>query len=753
MPRVDEEGDTRMANNDALGDTVPPSPGGMPSIPEVTLLRELARGGMGIVYRGRQDFLERDVAVKLLAPELQGERFGARFRREAKLLAGIKHPHIVACYAAGVAPTGQHYLVMELVEGPNLEQWITQNGPVPMRSAVRIASQLAAALGHACDLGVIHRDIKTANILLEASNGSSLDPLFPFVPKLGDLGLARMVAGTTDLAQTAPGAVMGTPSTMAPEQFDAPDAVDFRADIYGLGCVLYEMLTGAPAYTDERLTDLVVAKRQPRGPDPSQRGAGVPAPLGELVASMLAHDVADRPADYRTLRTLLEQAAKAPMAPARAAAEPRPAATPAAGPGLLRTAEFEFLATAGATAGTAAQGGAAAAPSTSPFVSRVVEPAAPAAVVAPVAAERRAPTVAPARAMAAPRVIGAKTAPARKLPGGWIAAAAAAVSLVVVAVPHWRRADGPLDTPPAPPVAAAAAPASANQPPRVELIGADAPMRRGDRILLRSRAEDVDGDVLQYEWSVQPDNAASLSSTDEATTTLHHELLPGDEFELWLAVHDGRESTAVEHRVVVDYEPQDLLAGFLDADSGWQNMGRMRSPWRQREDGAVFGIAAELPCLRTRNLEGPVWRVGGTMQPEPFDGRGPGPGAGPVQGAISLRVGPQRHLAIVCAREGERGERQVLSVQQLMREEQRPGAGAGMRPLPEAQGARLEAVDAGEATFTVTRRGDELKLEFGFMGRSERLEHVERLRGDFGAVPLGLMVRGGRVVFGELRLW
>ncbi|MCU0866958.1 MAG: serine/threonine protein kinase [Planctomycetes bacterium] len=760
-----------MTTNDAPGDSAPPAPADLPVIPEVTLLRELARGGMGIVYRGRQDFLERDVAVKLLSPELQGERFAARFRREAKLLAGIKHPYIVACYAAGVAPTGQHYLVMELVEGPTLERWIAQNGPVPVRSAVRIASQLASALGQACDLGVIHRDIKVANIVLEAANGSTLDPLFPFVPKLVDLGLARMVDGSTDLARTMPGAVMGSPSTMAPEQFDTPDLVDFRADIYGLGCVLFEMLTGKPAYASERLTDLVVMKRQARGPDPSQRVAGVPAPLGELVAAMLAQNPADRPADYRSLRARLDEAARAPNVVVRDPVASTPVASnaaepkAAAGSNLLRTAEFEFL-----VAASDAPGAAGAAPA-SAFVSRVVEPPAPIAnaapapfaevapapiVSAPSAPVERAPApvAKPARPVAPPRVIGARPAQPRQHTRNGIIAAAAVALVAAIAVPSWR--DGESNEPAIAQAAAAPAvdvvvPETRNHRPTVELIGAELPMARGDRVLLRSRAEDADGDNLQYEWSVQPNGAAILSAPNDATTALQHDLLPGDEFKLWLAVRDGRESTAVERRIIVRYEPANLLADFLGADSGWQGMGRVRMPWRQRDDGAVVANAGELPIVRTRAMRGPVWRVGGSLLPERGDGRGAGGDV--VQGAVSIRLGPQRHLAIVCAREGARGERFVLSVQQIVRDEVRQGAGNNLRPLPEAQRAPIEALDAGGASFTLTRRGDELLLQFGFLDRSERVEHIERIGAEVGELSLGLMARGGKVVFGSLLGW
>lgn len=645
-----------MTTNDRWDEADLAPPGQLPTIPEVTLLRELARGGMGIVYRGRQDFLERDVAVKLLAPQMQDERFAARFRREAKLLAGIKHPHIVACYAAGVTPQGQHYLVMELVEGPTLERWLAQNGPVPLRSALRLCGQLANALGHACELGVIHRDVKTANILLEAPTGTSLDPLFPFVPKLVDLGLARLVAGSTDLAQTAPGSVMGTPATMAPEQFDAPDAVDFRADIYGLGCVLYELLTGAPAFPSQRLTELVVQKRQPRGPNPCAHDAAIPPAVGDLVASMLAHDPAERPVDYRTLRARLDELAASPSAtlatklslptapPAKPCATEAPKAAPA-NENLLRTAEFEFL----------AAGHAAVRPDSTPpagvFVSQVV-PMSPAPVPVPVpvpaAATPRLPAVV-APGNRALRVVGARVvaAPAKPKRGGSRVATLAGVGLLLfAAVPWWwprpqslepshvaatppataapMPAGEPSSPPPSPSTTAdaAAAELAASGQPEVELLGLDGSLRRGDRQLVKSRVHGFAADV-RYAWSVEPSNAAVLATPDAAATVLRHELLPGDAFTLRLRVDDGARQRELSQRVVVRYDAADLLADFFTPDGAWQPNGRVQPTWRRRDDGAVVVAAGDEPCIASRGIEGVVWRLAGTMLPERGEARGP----------------------------------------------------------------------------------------------------------------------------------
>jgi serine/threonine protein kinase len=279
----------------------PPLPEGLPKIPGITLHFEIARGGMGVVYSGRQDFLDRRVAVKLLSVELGGESFVQRFQREAKILAGIKHPNIVACHMAGTTDDGQSYLVMEYIDGPSLKKWITDHGPVSVPASLRLIRATAQALGHAHQLGIIHRDVKPENILLETVTSTALDVAFPFTPKVVDLGLARSNSGSASLGLTSPGSVMGTPATMSPEQYDEPDAVDFRSDIYGLGCVFYEMLVGQPAFRARKLTEIVAQKRQPIAPNPCNENATIPPAVGALVQSMLAGNRDERPRSYKEL--------------------------------------------------------------------------------------------------------------------------------------------------------------------------------------------------------------------------------------------------------------------------------------------------------------------------------------------------------------------------------------------------------------------------------------------------------------------
>jgi hypothetical protein len=225
--------------------TLPPS-GGHPAhlappsladlqvrLPGLELYELIGQGGMGAVYRGRQRDLDRPVAVKVLPEELSADpRFVDRFRREARALARLDHPNIVRVYEAGVAD-GWCYIVMEWIPGVTLRRAISTRS-VDSAAALRIVPQICAALHYAHQQGVVHRDIKPENILL--STGGAV--------KVTDFGLAKLVDADPQEAQlTATGTRMGTMRYMAPEQFEARE-IDHRVDIYALGVVFYELLTG-----------------------------------------------------------------------------------------------------------------------------------------------------------------------------------------------------------------------------------------------------------------------------------------------------------------------------------------------------------------------------------------------------------------------------------------------------------------------------------------------------------------------------
>lgn len=325
-PSGEEPGAARQAASGA----------GLPMIAGVRLEDEIARGGMGVVYRGVQEYLSRPVAVKVLAAHLDSGDFVGRFQREARILSGIAHPHIVGCYQAGVTDAGQCFMVMEFVDGPSLRRHIEANGPLPVPAVMRMGADLARALDHAWQAGVIHRDVKPENVVLQRSSKTG-DGRFPFVPKLVDLGLARADSVADGL--TAPGAVMGTYSTMAPEQFDAPDTVDFRADLYGLGCVLFHALTGKAAFPQRSMGAVIQRKLQAPAPNPCEGSPMIPAEVGALVQAMLAADPAQRPASYEAVIAECVRlvaglpAAGAPVARTQLdASKPEPAAPPVSPP-------------------------------------------------------------------------------------------------------------------------------------------------------------------------------------------------------------------------------------------------------------------------------------------------------------------------------------------------------------------------------------------------------------------------------------
>jgi serine/threonine protein kinase len=212
--------------------------------PQLEILELVGKGGMGAVYRARQKQLDRIVALKILPPDIGRDAlFADRFTREARALAKLNHPGIVTLYEFGESG-GQFYFLMEFVDGVNLRQ-LLQAGRVSAREALAIVPQICDALQYAHDQGIVHRDIKPENILLDRRGRV----------KVADFGLAKIMASGSEPAVahgadagsamlTEAGKVMGTPNYMSPEQITAPGEVDHRADIYALGVVFYQMLTG-----------------------------------------------------------------------------------------------------------------------------------------------------------------------------------------------------------------------------------------------------------------------------------------------------------------------------------------------------------------------------------------------------------------------------------------------------------------------------------------------------------------------------
>jgi len=218
------------------GRFVPPEPAQLArQFPQLEILELLGQGGMGAVYKARQKQLDRLVALKILPPEVgQDPAFAERFTREARSMAVMNHPHIVTVHDFGQTEKGLYYFVMEFVDGTDLRQ-VIQAGELKPSEALVIVPQICEALQFAHEEGIVHRDIKPENILMDKKGRV----------KIADFGLARLLdRPTSAYTLTAAGHKMGTPHYMAPEQIEHPHEVDHRADIYSLGVVFYEMLTG-----------------------------------------------------------------------------------------------------------------------------------------------------------------------------------------------------------------------------------------------------------------------------------------------------------------------------------------------------------------------------------------------------------------------------------------------------------------------------------------------------------------------------
>jgi hypothetical protein len=209
---------------------------------EYELLGELGRGGMGVVYKAREEGLNRLVALKMILPgALLEDTELQRFRAEAAAAATLQHPHIVAVHRVGENEE-RHFFTMDLIAGPSLNQRLGQ-GPLPGRTAARYLATIARAIHHAHQHGILHRDLKPANILLDDEDQ----------PHVTDFGLAKHF--TLDSGQTRTGAILGTPSYMAPEQALGSKDLGPACDIYGLGALLYELLTARPPFRGETPLD------------------------------------------------------------------------------------------------------------------------------------------------------------------------------------------------------------------------------------------------------------------------------------------------------------------------------------------------------------------------------------------------------------------------------------------------------------------------------------------------------------------
>jgi predicted Ser/Thr protein kinase len=262
-----------------------PAPAHVPALPGFEDLRELGRGGMGVVYAARHAVMGRRVAVKLInGDHARHPAAVERFRREARAAARLSHPNIVTAYDAG-QDGDRPFLVMELIDGESLAERLRRDGPLSVAEACAFVRQAALGLQHAHDNGLVHRDVKPHNLMLAADG----------TVKVLDFGLAALAGdGGRTTGHTAPHAVMGTPDYMAPEQAEDACRADGRADVYSLGCTLYHLLTGTvPFPEDSTLLKLLAHRTRPR---PSTRAArpDVPAWLDAALRKAMARRPDDR---------------------------------------------------------------------------------------------------------------------------------------------------------------------------------------------------------------------------------------------------------------------------------------------------------------------------------------------------------------------------------------------------------------------------------------------------------------------------
>ncbi|MBP6470084.1 MAG: protein kinase [Chloroflexi bacterium] len=266
------------------------------TIGKYQLIEKIGRGGMAEVYKGYQESLDRYVAIKLMHAFLISEQdFLHRFKREAKAMASMRHPNIVAIYDFDVYGEDTYYLVMEYISGGTLKQKLEDlaaaNEALPLERAVQIALQTAEALEYAHSRGMVHRDVKPANIMLN-EDGRAI---------LTDFGIVKLVGGQT-MAYTATGALIGTPSYMSPEQAMGKPG-DERVDIYALGVLLFQMTTGQLPYSADTPLAVIMQHVNTPIPEPAQFNPNVPPELQDIIIRALAKNPDDR---YQTAKIMAD---------------------------------------------------------------------------------------------------------------------------------------------------------------------------------------------------------------------------------------------------------------------------------------------------------------------------------------------------------------------------------------------------------------------------------------------------------------
>lgn len=287
------------------------------------LVEELIkRGGMGAVYRGKHVLMDKRVAIKVLRPSLAvDDDVVARFSREAKAASRISHPHAVNVTDFGESENGVVFLVMEYLDGQTLKEIIKQDGAMSLERTAEIVRQVAGALDAAHEQGVIHRDLKSDNIMLSHTNGGDW-------AKVLDFGIAKIQQpdGVRDIDITAANLVIGTPQYMSPEQCSQSGPIDARSDVYSFGVIVYEMLAGRVPFTGESPTVIMMKQVQDEPPSLSEARPDLPAAVAQIISRALAKQPNDRFQSAGELSKALAEASEP---------EPEQDSVPAAAPATV----------------------------------------------------------------------------------------------------------------------------------------------------------------------------------------------------------------------------------------------------------------------------------------------------------------------------------------------------------------------------------------------------------------------------------
>ena len=551
------------------------------------LVRQIGAGGMGAVFEGRHELLDNRVAIKVLLPELSSDADAVkRFFNEARAATRVKHPGITQIFDFGTASDGSAYFVMELLDGESLAARLRRQPRLTVAEQAAIGRQISGILAAAHQAEIVHRDLKPDNIFL------TRDPEMPggVRVKVLDFGIAKLAeSGSAPISvKTRTGSVMGTPYYMSPEQCRGSGEVDLRADIYSLGCVLFEMATSRPPFTGSGLGEVLGAHQFVEPPRPRSLNPGLPSALESLILKTLHKTPEGRPQTMTAVAAALDEIARA---------------TPAPGPGAVAAAEVALDSTmpqqpapqpalpASTTLGAAAGQASAPAPGMSSRRALVAGAAAvvvgAGALVAYLATRKPAHDPAPSQ---------------RPQPSQLIATA--------------PSADASTATSPTPAPSSAAAPANRF----VRLAGAR------DRVLMGVASERARENVVGF----RPSRAVEAPRAD---FSIHEHEVTWGELEPWLAQHPEAEVTrpawvpadATQHARLpatgVSWTAAKAYCRFLGAtlptEAEWEyaarGAGRRPYPWG----------AEQLDLMRTHVYAGPGAHVEAVMTSD--QDRTPGP--------------------------------------------------------------------------------------------------------------------------------